>query len=100
MTIVDQIDRFTRLALIKNPPAAVFARQAKIAHGPQQVNNGARPGHQDPSERPSRAEISETEGIKLLESPNERLDVGATGFAGRSDQAMATMGTFHRTENR
>ena len=53
MTKVDQIDRFTRLALkaqgqcratvetlavIKNPPT-VFARQANIAHGPQQVNN-------------------------------------------------------------
>jgi hypothetical protein len=57
MTIVDQIDRFTRLALkaqgqcratletlatIKNPPT-VFARQANIAHGPQQVNNGVSP---------------------------------------------------------
>ena len=29
------------LAAIKNPPAAVFARQANIAHGPQQVNNEA-----------------------------------------------------------
>jgi hypothetical protein len=28
------------LATIKNPPA-VFAKQANIAHGPQQVNNGA-----------------------------------------------------------
>ena len=28
------------LAAIKNPPV-VFARQANIAHGPQQVNNGA-----------------------------------------------------------
>jgi hypothetical protein len=52
MTIVDQIDRFTRLALkaqgqcratietlalMKNPPT-VFARQANIAHGPQQVD--------------------------------------------------------------
>jgi hypothetical protein len=49
MTAVDQIDRFTRLALkaqgqcratvetlatIKNPPT-VFARQANIAHGPK-----------------------------------------------------------------
>lgn len=56
MTIVDQIDRFTRLAfkaqsqcretiqtlaLLKNPSPPVFARQANIAHGPQQVNNGA-----------------------------------------------------------
>jgi len=28
------------LAVIKNPPV-VFAKQANIAHGPQQVNNGA-----------------------------------------------------------
>lgn len=56
MTIVDQIDRFTRLALkaqgqcratvetlaaIKNPPV-VFARQANIAHGPQQVTRSRR----------------------------------------------------------
>ena len=31
---------FDTLVAIKNPPAAVFARQANIAHGPQQVNNG------------------------------------------------------------
>jgi hypothetical protein len=31
---------FETLAAIKNPAAAVFARQANIAHGPQQVNNG------------------------------------------------------------
>ena len=30
------------LATIKNPPA-VFARQANIAQGPQQVNNGMMP---------------------------------------------------------
>lgn len=55
MTLVDQSDRFTRLALkaqtqcrstvetlacIKNGPA-VFARQANITTGPQQVNNGS-----------------------------------------------------------
>jgi hypothetical protein len=28
-----------RLAVIKNPAGAVFAKQANIAHGPQQVNN-------------------------------------------------------------
>lgn len=53
MTVVDQIDWFTRLALkaqgqcrttvetlaqMKNSP--IFARQANIANGPQQVNNG------------------------------------------------------------
>ena len=38
------------LAAIKNPPAAVFARQANIAHGPQQVNNGV-PCGSDPRAR-------------------------------------------------
>jgi hypothetical protein len=33
---------FDALATMKNPPA-VFARQANIAHGPQQVNNAAAP---------------------------------------------------------
>lgn len=56
MTLVDQKDRFMRLglkaqdqcrhtletlAVMKNPP--VFARQANIANGPQQVNNGHAP---------------------------------------------------------
>ena len=86
MTIVDQIDRFTRLALeaqgqcratvetlsvMKNPP--VFARQANIAHGPQQVNNGV-----SPELSPSRAENQETQQIKLLES-RDGLDVEIYG---------------------
>lgn len=52
---MDHVERFLRLALkaqsqcranietlalLKNPPSAVFAKQANIAHGPQQVNNG------------------------------------------------------------
>lgn len=56
MTVVAQIDLFTRLALkaqgqcrttvetlalIKGGPRTVFARQANIASGPQQVNNAA-----------------------------------------------------------
>jgi hypothetical protein len=106
MTIVDQIDRFTRLALkaqgqcratietlalVKNPPT-VFARQANIAHGPQQVNNGT-------PVPPSRAGNQETEPIKLLEAPGERLDLGTSGTSGTSDQALAAVGARHRTAN-
>ena len=62
---VDKLDRYMRLALkaqgqcratvetlaaMKNPPA-VFARQANVAHGPQQVNNGVTP----PLAKPTRA---------------------------------------------
>jgi hypothetical protein len=104
MTIVDQIDRFTRLAfkaqgqcratietlaLIKNPPT-VFARQANIANGPQQVNNGV---------SLTRAENQKTEPNKLLETHGEPLDVGATGSAGAGDQVLAAVGARHRPEN-
>src|SRR5204863_10021012 len=78
VTIVDQIDRFTRLALkaqgqcratletltvIKNP-TTVFTRQANIAQGPQQVNNMlalARAGNSDSAPN------------ELLEAHDERL---------------------------
>lgn len=101
MTIVDQIDRFTRLALkaqgqcratletlaaIKNPPT-VFARQANIVHGPQQVNN---------SVILARAEKQQTEQFKVLEAHGERLDLGAASTAGAGDQALATVGTRNR----
>lgn len=105
MTIVDQIDRFTRLALkaqgqcratletlatIKNPPT-VFARQANIAHGPQQVNNSvtlAPAGNQ------------ETKPIELLEAHGERLELGTASPSVAGDQALATVGTRHRPANR
>jgi len=108
MTIVDQIDRFTRLAfkaqsqcratietlaLIKNPSPAVFARQANIAHGPQQVNNGT-------VESGSRAGKPETEQIKVLEAHGERLDLGTAATPSGSDQAMATVGALDRPEDR
>lgn len=113
MTIVDQIDRFTRLALkaqgqcratietlalIKNPPT-VFARQANIAHGPQQVNN--RMAETSPTtQTPSRAENLETQPIKLLEAQGERMDFGTPGTSGRGDQALAPVGALDRPAKR
>ena len=75
----------------------VIARQANIAHGPQQVNNAAPPNgahaHAQAREIPS-------EPTKLLEQTHgERLDTGATSQAVGSDPAMATVGTIHRPEN-
>lgn len=72
------------LVTIKNPPV-VIARQANIAHGPQQVNNGDAPSV-------ARAEQFGNEQNKLLENDHgERLDTGATRSTSESDQAMATM---------
>lgn len=85
------------LAAIKNPPSSVaFVRQANIANGPQQVNNGASP----PVADPSRARKTENQPNKLLEqSDGERLDTGATAAAGRENSRMATVGEIHRTAN-
>jgi hypothetical protein len=43
------------LSVVKNPPAGVFVRQANIAHGHQQVNNGASPSPSARGERPGLA---------------------------------------------
>jgi hypothetical protein len=75
------------LAAIKNPPT-VFARQANITSGPQQVNNRvtlARAGNQ------------ETLPNELLEAHGERLDDGAASTTSTSDTALAPVGTVHRT---
>ena len=76
------------LAAIKNPPV-VFAKQANIAHGPQQVNN----------EAASIARASETEKApnELLEADHgQRLDTGTTGATSRGDQELATVEAVHR----
>lgn len=82
MTIVDQIDRFTRLGLkaqgqcrasietlafIRGGPRTVFTRQANITNGPQQVNNTL-------TAEGSRAEILKTAPNELLEGDVERED--------------------------
>lgn len=72
------------LALIKNPPV-VIATQANIAHGPQQVNNGASPV--------LRAREIESQPKELLEAQHgERLDPGAPGEAIRSNPKQSGRG--------
>lgn len=77
------------LATIKNPPV-VFARQANIANGPQQVNNGT----------PPRAEIETAPNKVLEEMPHERMDDGTAGKAGRGNPPMEAMAEVHRPANR
>lgn len=80
------------LAAIKKPPM-VFAKQANIAHGHQQVNNG---------EMPVRRRVGDVENRpnELLESGHgERMDARATGTASGSDSAMETLGVIERPKN-
>lgn len=79
------------LATIKAGPV-VIARQANIAHGPQQVNNGGATGRAD-----ARAGDSERAKKELLGvSDGERLDAGTAGTAGGSNPALEAVGTVHR----
>jgi len=77
------------IAAIKNLPV-LFAKQANIAHGPQQVNNGA--------PLPARTENATIAPNELLEAHAvTRLDTGATAAAGAGDPSLATVGTIDGT---
>jgi hypothetical protein len=83
------------LGALKNPPM-VFARQANVTTGPQQVNNG----HFDTSTRAGARENDLIVPNELLEQTNgERLETGTTGGAGRSDTELETVGAFNRAAN-
>ena len=88
------------LAEMKNPPV-VFARQANISNGPQQVNNGtgvpSRPVRADAGAHTANQSIEQTE---LLEaSDGERLDVGAQGTASGANPHMEPVGTLDGAAN-
>ncbi len=80
------------LAAIKNPPI-VYARQANITAGPQQVNNGTAPHAQ--------AREMAIEQTELSGGSNELLpDARTSGIAGGIDSAMATLGAINRSTDR
>ena len=75
------------LAAIKNPPV-LFAKQANIANGPQQVNNG-------PTPLP-RADENTISPNKLLEHAHEqRLDPGAPSAPVRGDPVLVAVEASH-----
>jgi hypothetical protein len=79
------------LAEMKNPSPVAFVRQANIANGPQQVNNGI-------SASPAR-EI-ENRQTKLLEAKHgERLDIGATSSPSAAYQELETVGAINGATN-
>jgi hypothetical protein len=84
------------LAEIKNPKPVAFVRQANIAHGPQQVNNGTvQPGEA------SRARETENRPNELLEAKNgESVDAGTTGTTSSADSPMETVGAVYRPQDK
>lgn len=78
------------LAVMKNPMP--YIKQANIAHGSQQVNNGTQPDHY----AQARARNVFTKPNKLLEAEHgQRLDTGTQAATGRADQDMETVGAIH-----
>jgi hypothetical protein len=80
------------IAVLKNP--TVFARQANISSGPQQVNNVG----QVQVAADARASFSDVAPIKLLEGSHvARLDGGAEGPAIGDDSAMEAVAVLNGT---
>lgn len=91
------------LADLKNPRPLAFVRQANIAHGPQQVNNGPTAGDSPTNtRRRARARNTGSEKNKLLEvehgQPGGRMDTRAAQEAERSHQAVETVEAVHRAK--
>lgn len=83
------------LAEIKNPMTGAYVRQANIAAGHQQVNNGT-----PQAGEASRARENENPSNKLLEATHgERLDRATPSEAGTAHSQVEAVGTIHRTQN-
>lgn len=76
------------LATIKNPPV-IFAKQANIANGPQQVNNGT----------PAHTGENQNEQTKLIEGQTyETMDIRGAATTIGVNQELETVGAINRPE--
>lgn len=106
-TYPDAFERYMRLALkaqgqcrttleslaaIKNPPV-VFAKQANIAHGSQQVNNAEQQLVNPP--HPAGKSTNPTNELMRAED-GSRMDAGAQGEASGIDPWLATVAAINR----
>lgn len=88
------------LAAMKNPPV-VFAKQANISNGHQQVNNGVMSGPKEAEPAARAHEETGSRQTKLLEETQHGgtvLDLGATTAATRGDTALEAVGAVHRAK--
>lgn len=88
------------LADCKSPPT-VIARQANIAHGPQQVNNSVAQGMTDVA--PARARKSKSGSNELLAGAGhggKKLDARTAGAAAAGYQPLETVGAINRAGQR
>ena len=92
----------TALVDLKFPRQATYVKQANIAHGAQQVNNGTAPASNGEHYAQAHAPAKEIENPqnKLLEVDHGqqgfRMDTRATQKAKRSHQAVEALESVHR----
>lgn len=85
---------------LKYPRQATFVKQANIANGPQQVNNGPTPAADQPSARATETQPAQNKLLEDVRDGSTNLDTGATPAASRGDKTMEAMGKVHRTKKR
>jgi hypothetical protein len=94
------------LVELKYPRHALFVKQANIAQGPQQVNNGHVPAQRDKRENKAEYPFAETfksSHNELLEDDSygsTQMDTRATAAATRGDSELETVDTIDRTKKR
>jgi len=83
------------LANIKNPPV-VYAKQANVTTGPQQINNGPQA-----TATGTREKVFEENKLKELSDEKQQwLDTGAPSAAGGTYPRAKTLAAVHRAEKR
>lgn len=83
---------------LKYPRQATFIKQANVAHGPQQVNNG--PTQASASSHEKKIEAPQTELLEADQHGSTKLDRGTTPEAKGGDSTVEAMGTVNRATNR
>jgi len=87
------------LATIKNPPV-VYAQQANIAQGHQQINNYSNEHISATKFMPTHAEKNKSDQNELLEVKNEqRMDFGTSAETSTMDQEMVSVEKVNRPKN-
>jgi hypothetical protein len=88
------------LAQVKNPQHTVFMKQANIANGPQQVNNGPTGDDRNADGKAQKKNNSSKNKLLTADEKGERLDTGTTGKTVSNDKVMEPVGAIHRAKNR
>jgi hypothetical protein len=89
----------TALAEIKNPRPVSFVKQANIANGPQQVNNGGANSEQYAHARTHAGKTEAAQNELLEHQHGNTLDGGAQGTSGGANQEVEAVAPRHRAAN-